>query len=152
MSNQKGMSNSRIVLIALVGCISFLILIVVFVSVGFVRQVPIFWKEEVRATIAFQEIGGQLKVVGLIGNSDTNPTLVMKTGDSPYILTVINQDTKPHIFYVDGLEVHTKLLQAGENDTIMLISKKEATYNYYDNLHPEKKIGQIIAARVEAFE
>lgn len=152
LPNQKGMSSSKIVLIALVGCISFLILIVVFVSSGFVRQVPIFWKEEIRATVAFQEINGQLKVVGLIGNGDTNPTLVMKAGDSPYILTVINQDTKPHIFYVDGLEVHTKLLQPNENDTITLISKKETTYNYYDSLNPEKKIGQIIAARVEAFE
>lgn len=146
------MSSSKIVLVALVGCISFLILIVVFVSAGFVRQVPIYWKEEVRATVAFQEIDGQLKVVGLIGNSDTNPTLVMKAGDSPYILTVINQDTQPHIFYVDGLEVHTKLLQPNENDTITLISKKESTYNCYDSLHPEKKIGQIIAARVEFFE
>ncbi|MDC8453206.1 MAG: hypothetical protein LV477_09905, partial [Candidatus Nitrosotalea sp.] len=75
--NQKATNSSKIVLVALVGCISFLILIVVFVSAGFVRQVPIFWKEEIRATIAFQEINGQLKVVGLIGNGDTNPTLVM---------------------------------------------------------------------------
>ena len=139
-------------LIAVVDCVSVLVLIVVFVSAGFVRQVPIFWKEEVRATVAFEEVNGELKVVGLIGNSDTNPTLVMKAGDSPYILTVINQDTKPHIFYVEGLGVHTKLLQPNENDTITLISKKESTYNYYDGLNPDKKIGQIIAARVELFE
>lgn len=81
MPNQKEKSSSKIALIALVGCISFLILIIVFVSSGFVRQVPIFWKEEIRATVAFQEINGQLKVVGLIGNGDTNPTLVMKAGD-----------------------------------------------------------------------
>ena len=146
------MSGSKIVFITIIGCISFLILIVVFVSAGFVRQVPIFWQEEIRATVAFREVNGQLKVVGIIGNGDTNPTLVMKAGDSPYILTVINQDTKPHIFYVDGLGVHTKLLQANENDTITLISKKESTYNYFDSLNPDKKIGQIIAARVEAFE
>ena len=152
MPNQKEMNSSKIVLVALVGCISFLILIVVFVSAGFVRQVPIYWKEEIRATVAFEEIGGQLQVVGLVGNSDTNPTLVMKAGDSSYIITVINQDTKSHIFYVDGLEVHTKLLKPGENDTVTLISKKEATYNYYDGLHSEKKIGQIIVVQVEAFE
>lgn len=146
------MSGSKIVFITIIGCISFLILIVVFVSAGFVRQVPIFWQEEIRATVAFREVNGQLKVVGIIGNGDTNPTLVMKAGDSPYILTVINQDTKPHIFYVDGLGVHTKLLQPNENDTITLISKKESTYNYFDSLNPDKKIGQIIAARVEAFE
>ncbi len=116
------MNNSRIIPIALVGGISFLVLIVVFVGEGFVRQVPIFWKEEIRATVAFQKIDGQVKVVGLIGNGDTNPVLVMKAGDSPYILTVINQDTEPHIFYVDGLKVHTKLLQPNENDTITLIS------------------------------
>lgn len=152
MPNQKATNSSKIVLVALVGCISFLILIVVFVSAGFVRQVPIFWKEEIRATIAFQEINGQLKVVGLIGNGGINPTLVMKAGDSPYILTVINQDTKPHIFYVEGLGMHTKLLQPNENDTITLISKNETTYNYYDGLNLGQKIGQIIAARVDAFD
>lgn len=142
--------NSKIIIIALVGGMAFLAFIVIFVGEGFVRQVPIFWKEEIRATVAFREIDGQVKIVGLIGNGGVNPTLVMRSGDTSYILTVINQDTKPHMFYVDGLDIHTKLLLQGENDTIVLISKKEATFNYYDQLNPEKIIGQIISARVEA--
>lgn len=146
----KKSGNSKLIIITLAGCIAFLVLIVIFVSEGFVRQVPIFWKEEIKATVAFREVDGQLRVVGLIGNGGIDPTLVMKSGDSPYILTVINQDTKPHIFYVDGLNVHTKMLGQGENDTITLISKKEATFNYYDQLNPRKIIGQIISARVEA--
>lgn len=150
MPNQKELGSSRIVVIALVATLVFFVFIVVFVGEGFVRQVPIFWKEDIRTTVAFKEIDGQLKVIGLIGNGGTDPTLVMKAGSTPYILTVINQDTKPHMFYVDELNAHTKILRAGENDTITLISKNEATYNYYDRFNPEKIIGQIIAARVEA--
>lgn len=150
MSNQKELGSSRIVVIALVTTLVFFVLIVVFVGEGFVRQVPIFWKEDIRTTVAFKEIDGQLKVVGLIGNGGTDPTLVMKAGSTPYILTVINQDSKPHMFYVDGLNAHTKVLRAGENDTIILVSKNENTYNYYDRFNPEKIIGQIISARVEA--
>ena len=150
MLNQKEVGSSRIVVIALVTTLVFFVFIVVFVGEGFVRQVPIFWKEDIRTTVAFKEIDGQLKVVGLIGNGGTDPTLVMKAGSTPYILTVINQDSKPHMFYVDGLNAHTKVLRAGENDTITLISKNEATYNYYDRFNPEKIIGQIISARVEA--
>jgi hypothetical protein len=149
---EKGFGNSRLVIIALVGCMVFFALVVVFVGEGFVRQVPIFWKEDIRSMIAFKEMDGQLKVIGLVGNGGIDPTLVMKAGSTPYILTVINQDTKPHMFYVDGLNVHTKALRAGENDTITLVSKDEATYNYYDRFNPEKIIGQIIAARVEAFD
>jgi len=148
--NQKELESSRFVIIALVSTLVFFVLIVVFVGEGFVRQVPIFWKEDIRTMVAFKEIDGQLKVVGLIGNGGTDPILVMKAGSTPYILTVINQDTKPHMFYVDGLNVHTKVLRAGENDTITLISKNEDTYNYYDRFDPEKIIGQIISARVEA--
>lgn len=149
MLNQE-LGNSRFVVITLIATLAFFVLIVVFVGEGFVRQVPIFWKEDVRATVAFKEIDGQLKVVGLIGNGGIDPILVMKAGSTPYILTVINQDTKPHMFYVAGLNAHTKVLRANENDTITLISKNEATYNYYDRFNPEKIIGQIISARVEA--
>jgi Cupredoxin-like domain len=148
--NQKQFDDSKLIVMAVAGTMIFFVLIVVFVGEGFVRQVPIFWKEDIRTTVAFEEIDGQLKVVGLIGNGGTDPTLVMKAGSTPYILTVINQDTKPHMFYVDGLNAHTKVLRAGENDTITLISKNEATYNYYDRFDPEKIIGQIISARVEA--
>lgn len=74
----------------------------------------------------------------------------MKTGNTPYILTVVNQDKMPHMFYISGLGVHTRVLQPGENETITLFSKAEGAFDYYDGLHPESKIGEIIAAKVEA--
>lgn len=59
------------------------------------------------------------------------------------------------MFYIDGLNIHTKLLRAGENDTITIFSKKEGTYNYFDrfenieNLHP---LGQFKALKVAGDE
>jgi hypothetical protein len=71
--------------------------------------------------------------VQLKGNMQVNPTLVSRTGDTAYILTVINK-TNPHMFYVDGINAHTKILRYGQNDTITIYSNKEGTYNYYDRL------------------
>jgi hypothetical protein len=99
------------------------------------------------ATVAFRNIDGESKIVGLKGNADVNPTLVMRTGDFAYIITVINQDETPHMFYVEGLEVHTKALRPGENDTITIYSKNPGTYNYYDKFE-EKPIGKIKAVKV----
>ena len=76
----------------------------------------------------------------------------MRTGDFAYILTIINQDAVPHMFYVDGLEMHSKLIQPGENDTITLYSKKEGTYNYYDGLDAKNPIGVIKAVKVTALD
>jgi hypothetical protein len=75
-------------------------LLVVFVNEGGVRPVSIFWKEKIETTIAFRNVNGQLEVVGLKGTTQVNPTLVSRTGDTAYVLTVINQDTtSPHVFY-----------------------------------------------------
>lgn len=111
-------------------------MLLVFVSVGGVRHVPITWKEQIWATVAFRNINGEVKVVGLKGNTQVNPILVSRTGDTAYILTVINQDPNSlHIFYIDGINAHTKILRPGNNDTITIYSKKEGTYNYYDRLN-----------------
>ena len=48
------------------------------------------------------------------------------------------------MFYIDGLNVHTKLLRFGENDTITIGPDKEATYNYYDTVFLEKNNVSII--------
>lgn len=152
MSRKKSIGNGKFVIISIVCSMILFIAIIGFVGQGFVRHVTIFWEEDIRATVAFRDVDGHLSVVGLIGNGGTDPTLVMKAGSTPYILTVINQDTKPHMFYVDGLNAHTKLLYPGENDTITLVSKNETTYNYYDRLQPDRIIGHIIAARVEPID
>ncbi|MDE1862331.1 MAG: cupredoxin domain-containing protein [Thaumarchaeota archaeon] len=142
--------NSRFMVFAIVGCAALFVLIVVLVGEGFVRQVPIFWNEEIHATVAFEDVKGQTRVVGLVGNGGVDPTLVMKAGNTPYILTVINMDSRPHMFYVERLGVHTGILQPGQNETITLVSKDEGTFTYYDGLHPGRIIGEIISAKVEA--
>ena len=147
------MKHEKVLLIgALAGGMIFFIAIVLYVVEGNVRHVQIYLKEHMEATIAFRNIDGLAKIVGLKGNSQTNPTLVMRTGDFAYILTIINQDAVPHMFYVDGLEMHSKLMQPGENDTITLYSKKEGTYNYYDRLDSQNPIGIIKAVKVTALD
>jgi hypothetical protein len=106
--------------------------LLVFISGGAVRHVPIFLKEKIETTVAFRTIDGELKLVGIKGTTQVNPTLLSRTGDTAYILTVINQDKTPHVFYIDGLNMHTKILRPGQNDTITMYSKHEGTYNYYD--------------------
>ena len=128
------LSEKKLVLIAVVGMLAAFAILILFVGAGGVRHVPIFLKEKVEATVAFKSIDGKLKVIGIKGSGQINPTLVSRTGDTAYLLTVINEDTSPHMFYIEGLNVHTKLLRAGENDTITIYSKTEGTYNYYDRL------------------
>jgi hypothetical protein len=89
-------------------------LLVLYVSGGGVRHVSIFWKERIDTTVAFRNVNGELKVLGLKGSTQVDPTLVSRTGDTAYALTVINQDTIPHIFYIgDGLNLHTKIIRPG---------------------------------------
>ena len=140
-------NNKKILIVSIIGGMLFFSLLVGFISQGNVRHVSIFFKEHVEATVAFRNIDGETKIVGLKGNADVNPTLVMRTGDFAYILTVINQDAVPHMFYVEGLEVHTKVLRPGENETITIYSKNPGTYNYYDRFE-EKPIGKIKAVKV----
>lgn len=139
--------SKKVLIVSIIGGMIFFSLLVGFISQGNVRHVPIFFKEHMEATIAFRNIDGETKIVGLKGNADINPTLIMRTGDFAYILTVINQDTTPHMFYIDGLEIHTKVLRPGENETITIYSKNPGVYNYYDRFE-EKPIGRIKAVKV----
>ena len=57
------------------------------------------------------------------------------------------------MFYIDKLNVHTKLLRFGENDTITIQSDKEGTYKYYDRVYSQKSneivpIGELKFLRV----
>ncbi|MDE1845645.1 MAG: cupredoxin domain-containing protein [Thaumarchaeota archaeon] len=151
MLKQKSF-DKKMIAISLTASMFLLIFIVVFVGQGNVRHVIIFWDEDIRTTVAFRSENSTTHVVGLVGNGGVDPTLVMKAGHTPYILTVINQDTVPHMFFVSGLNAHTKLLRPGENDTITLVSKNESEYNYYDRMQPDKIIGKIIAVKVERFD
>jgi hypothetical protein len=78
--------------------------------------------------------------------------LLSRTGDTAYILNVINQHTMPHIFYIDGLNMHTKIIRPGENYTITIYSKHEGTCNYYDWPSNGKPLGQFKAVKVAGDE
>lgn len=149
----RSIDEGKLVAIGLVGGLAALILFFVLVNGGLVRHVPITWKEKIETTIAFKTVDGKLNVIGIKGNSGTNPTLLMRTKDFAMVLTVINQDKIPHMLYIDGLAVHTKILKAGENQTITFYSPTEGTYNYYDRLSSSSNpIGQIKAVKVTQFE
>lgn len=141
-------SEKKFVVIALVGGFVTLIAVMGFASLGNVRHVDIFWPERIWQTLEFRDVDGQTVVVGTVGNSGTNPDLIMRTGDFFYILTVTNNDTVPHQLYIEGLDMSTKLLEAGASETITLTSKYEATYNYYDIAKEKQLLGTITAKYV----
>ena len=157
--NLRRLTDGKLVLFGIIVMIAAFAILLIFVSGGGVRHVPITWKEKVEATIAFRNINGNVKVVGLKGITQVNPTLVSRTGDTAYILTIINQDPGSlHMFYIDGLNAHTKILRPGENDTITIYSKSQGTYNYYDRLDAGingteiKPLGQFMAVKVAGDE
>ena len=54
---------------------------------GNVRHVEIFWPEKVEQTVAFKDVDGEVKLVGISGTAeDNNPTLIVRTSFA-YILT-----------------------------------------------------------------
>jgi len=149
----KKIGEGKLVAIGVIGVLAGLILFFSLISGGLVRHVPITWQEKIQTTIAFKTINGQLNVIGIVGNSGTNTTLLMRTKDFAMVLTVINQDSIPHMLYIDGLAVHTKILKAGENQTLTFYSPTEGTYNYYDRLSSSSElIGQIKAVKVTPIE
>ncbi|MGA9169091.1 MAG: hypothetical protein WBZ20_02970 [Nitrososphaeraceae archaeon] len=129
ISNKFNITEGRLVTFGIIGMVAAFGILIVFVSGGAIRPVPIFLKEKIETTVAFRNANGNLKVAGIKGNSGINPTLLTRTGGTAYILTVINQDTNLHMFYIDGLNLHTKILKHGENDTITIYPKNEGAYN-----------------------
>lgn len=144
-------SEKRFVIIALVGGFAALGGIILFAGQGYVRHVDIFFPEEIRQTLEFQNIDGQTVLVGTIGNLGINPNLISRT-EFAYIITIKNADTKPHLFYVDTIGVKTKLLEPGQTDTITIQSKQEATFQYYDIAEKKQLLGTIQIKRVNLTE
>jgi hypothetical protein len=145
------LSAGRLVLIALVGGMAAFAIALVFISGGGVRQAEIFLPERTYVTVAFQNIDGEVKVVGIEGIAQVNPTILMRTGDFAMELTVVNQDSVPHALYIDGLNISTRVLQPGQSEVLTLYSEGEATYNYYIQGNDEPT-GQIMAVRVTMYE
>jgi hypothetical protein len=141
-------SDKRFLIFGLVGGFVALVAIFGYASMGYVRPFNIFWPEEVRQTLEFRNVDGNTVVVGTVGNAGTNPPLIMRTGDYSYIITAINKDTIPHRLYVDGVNASTKLLQPDEDDVIVIRSRHDAKFNYYDTADGTKFLGTIQAVHV----
>lgn len=118
------------------------------VGQGNVRHVEIFWPEKVEQTVAFKDIDGNVKIVGISGTAeDNNPTLIMRASFA-YILTVENHGDRHHRLYIDGFNVQTDLLEPGQSDTIVIHPDKEGLYNYYDKRENLKLLGQLKSVQV----
>jgi len=150
---QPLISDDRLVLFAVVGGIVAFAIALTVISGGFVRHVQIFLPEKAYATVAFRNIDGQVKLVGIEGVEGANPTILMRTGDFAMELTVVNQDNEAgHLLYIDGVHVSTKFLNPGQSDVLTFYSKGEATYNYYDYAIQDEPLGQIRAVKVTMYE
>jgi hypothetical protein len=129
------LTDAKFVVFGIIGVIAAFTVLILFVGEGGVRHVPITFDEIIQTTVAFRDIDGETEVVGITGNTQVNPTLVSRTGtDTAYVLTVINQGDTSHMFYIDGLNLHTRILRPGDNDTITIYPKTEGVYDYYDRL------------------
>jgi hypothetical protein len=148
---QHLITDGRLVLLAVAGGIAVFLIVFIFISGGAVRHVEIFLPEKTYATVAFQSIDGEVKVVGLAGVAKVNPTILMRTGDFAMELTVVNQDTMPHSLYIDGLDISTKVLQPGESEILTFYSEAEGTYSYFV-VGNDEPIGQIKAVKVTMYE
>lgn len=144
-------SDGKLVLIALVGGMAAFAIALVFISGGGVRQAEIFLPEKTESTVAFRNMDGEVKVVGIKGTGEVNPTILMRTGDFAMVLTVVNQDSVPHALYIDGLNISTRMLQPGQSEVLTFYSEGEATYNYYIQGNSEPT-GQIRAVKVTMYE
>lgn len=150
----KQNSVSLVISVIAIGIASFAILMA-FVGEGSVRHVEIYLPEQIQQTVAFQE-DGAVELAGITGIGDPkNPTLVTRSGDFAYVLTVRNDGNSPHMLYIDGLEVQTKLLQPGEEDILTIFPEKPGTYNYYDKAEDLVQLGKLRVVQVvprDAFE
>lgn len=141
-------SDKKFIVFALVGGLAALVILFGFIGQGNIRHVQIFFPEQVQQTVAFKDVNGEVRLVGISGiGGDNNPTLIMRTSFA-YVLTVVNYGEQHHRLYIDGLEVQTDLLKPGEKDTITVYPTEEGTYNYYDKRQDLKLLGQLKAVTV----
>ncbi|MEO9294309.1 MAG: hypothetical protein ABI347_01770 [Nitrososphaera sp.] len=152
IASRKRLDDRTFVIVALVGCMAAFALLFALISGGAVRHVNIFLPEKTENTLAFRQVDGDVALVGIKGIAQANPTLIMRTGDYVMELTIINEDDKMHILFIDGMNVSTKVLRPGDGDVITLRSAGEATYNYYDWGAGSDPLGQIRAIRVTQYE
>lgn len=147
------MSDGKFVMVAIAGTIVAFVIMLVLVSGGGVRHVQIFLPEKTENTLAFRQVYGKMSLVGIKGIAQVNPTMIMRTGDYSLELTVINEDDRQHMLYIEDVGVSTKVLRPGDTDVIPFRSPGEAAYNYYDYMDNSRELlGQIRAVKVTAFD
>jgi hypothetical protein len=141
-------NDKKFIIFALIGGVAALVIMIGFIGQGNIRETPIFFPEKVKQTVAFQDVNGKVKLVGISGiGEDNNPTLIMRISFA-YVLTVINQGETEHRLYIEGFDVQTNLLFPGEQDTITIYPKEEGEYNYYDKRQQLILLGKLKAVEV----
>ena len=142
------LNEKRFVIVSLAMGLVALASFVAVIGQGNIRHVEIFWPEKVEQTIAFKDIDGDVRIVGISGTAeDNNPTLIVRTSFA-YVLTVENHGDRHHRLYIDGFNVQTDLLEPGQSDTIVIHPDKEGLYNYYDKRQDLKLLGQLKSVQV----
>lgn len=141
------MKSKLMIFVIIIVVMSSFVLFFGYIGQGGVRHVQIYLPEKIQSTISFQNIENETKIVGLSGISGINPTLVSRT-DYDYILTIHNYDQIPHMFFIDGLNAHSKVIQPNQNVTMTVYSLEEGEYNYYDRFEPDKKLGDFKIVKV----
>ena len=136
-------NDKKFIILGAVGGTIALIVMIGFIGQGNVRHVELFCQEKVEQTVAFEEVNGEVQLLGLKGiKGEPNPTLLSRTNFA-YVLTVINNGEKHHRLYIEGLEIQTDLLEPGQQETITMYPTEEGVYNYYDKRERLKLLGQI---------
>lgn len=135
--------DRKLIIIAIIAGVVGLAAIIGFIGQGNVRHVQIFWQEKVEQTVGFEDIEGQVQIIGISGiKGEPNPHLISRTNFA-YILTVVNNGDKHHRLYIEGLEVQTDLLEPGQEDTITIYPTKEGIYKYYDKRESLEYLGTL---------
>jgi len=133
--------NKKLIILGIIVGVAGFAVMIGFIGQGNVRHVEIFWQERVEQTIAFEDIGDKVQIIGVSGiNGEPNPKLIGRTSFA-YILTVINNGDKHHRLYIEGLEVQTDLLEPGQQDIITIYPTEEKIYKYYDKREKPEQLG-----------
>ncbi|MCE9652906.1 MAG: cupredoxin domain-containing protein [Nitrosarchaeum sp.] len=138
--------NFKIIILAVLVIIGFAVFFG-FSGQSSVKSAQVYPSERIQSTISFQNIDNKTAIIGISGISGINPTLISRT-DYNYFLTIYNNDTLPHMFFIDGLNVNSKVIQPGENVTMTIYSLKEGDYKYYDRFEAGKKLGDFKIVKV----
>ena len=137
------LEGKKLIVFAIISGIVVLAFLIGFIGQGNIRHVEIFWQEKVEQTIAFEEIGGRVQIIGISGiTGEINPHLISRTNFA-YILTIVNNGESHHRFYIEGLEIQTDLLEPGQQDTLRIHPTEEGVYKYYDKREKLEELGVL---------